>query len=118
MTVDPFIEAEEAAGHSAKRACRLLEVSRSAYCERKKAFPSARAVTDAELTEQIKEVHDESKGTYGYLRVHKALADEGTEDPASGGCAGSCERPASRAGPRSAGARRRWPIPKPRARRT
>ena len=39
MTVDPFIEAEEAAGHSAKRACRLLEVSRSAYYERKKAVP-------------------------------------------------------------------------------
>jgi transposase InsO family protein len=78
MTVDPFIEAEEAAGHGAKRACRLLEVSRSAYYERKKAIPSARDVTDAELTERIKEVHDESKGTYGYLRVRKALADEGT----------------------------------------
>ena len=79
MTVDPFIEAEEAAGHGAKRACRLLEVSRSAYYERKKAVPSERDVTDAELTEKIKEVHDESKGTYGYLRVRKALSDEGTE---------------------------------------
>ena len=79
MTVDPFIEAEEVAGHGATRACRLLEVSRSAYYERKKAIPSARDVTDAELTEQIKEIHDESKGTYGYLRVRKALADEGTE---------------------------------------
>ncbi|HZP15324.1 MAG TPA: IS3 family transposase [Nocardioides sp.] len=77
MTVDPFIEAEEVAGHGAKRACRLLEVSRSAYYERKKAVPSARDITDAELTEQIKAVHDESKGTYGYLRVRKALADEG-----------------------------------------
>lgn len=79
MTVDPFIEAEEAAGHGAKRACRLLEVSRSAYYERKKAIPSARQVTDAELTEKINEVHDESNGTYGYLRVRKALADEGVE---------------------------------------
>ena len=79
MTVDPFIEAEEVAGHGATRACRLLEVSRSAYYERKKAVPSARDVNDAELTEQIKEIHDESKGTYGYLRVRKALADEGTE---------------------------------------
>ena len=79
MTVDPFIEAEEAAGHGAKRACRLLEVSRSAYYERKKAIPSARNVTDAELTEKINEVHDESNGTYGYLRVRKALADEGVE---------------------------------------
>jgi transposase InsO family protein len=79
MTVDPFIEAEEAAGHGATRACRLLEVSRSAYYERKKAIPSARQVTDAELTEKINEVHDESNGTYGYLRVRKALADEGVE---------------------------------------
>ena len=77
MTVDPFIEAEEAAGHGAKRACRLLEVSRSAYYERKKAVPSPRDITDAELTEKIRAVHDESKGTYGYLRVRKALADEG-----------------------------------------
>ncbi len=77
MTVDPFIEAEEAAGHGAKRACRLLEVSRSAYYERKKAVPSVRDVTDAELTEKIKKVHGESKGTYGYLRVRKALSDEG-----------------------------------------
>ncbi len=79
MTVDPFIEAEEAAGHGAKRACRLLEVSRSAYYERKKAIPSERQVADAELTEKINEVHDESNGTYGYLRVRKALADEGVE---------------------------------------
>ena len=77
MKVDPFIEAEEAAGHGAKRACGLLEVSRAAYYERKNAIPSARDVTDAELTEKIKAVHDESKGTYGSPRVHKALADEG-----------------------------------------
>jgi transposase InsO family protein len=79
MTVDPFIEAEEAAGHGATRACRLLEVSRSAYYERKKAIPSARDITDAELSEKVKAVHHESKGTYGYLRVRKALSDEGTE---------------------------------------
>ena len=76
MTVDPF-RAENC--RSQRSACRLLEVSRSAYCERKKAIPSARDISNAELTEKIKEVHDESKGTYGYLRVRKALADEGTE---------------------------------------
>jgi transposase InsO family protein len=77
MTVDPFIEAEEVAGHGATRACRLLEVSRSAYYERKKGVPSASAIADTELTERIKAVHAGSKGTYGYLRVCKALADEG-----------------------------------------
>ena len=118
MTVDPFIEAEEAAGHGAKRACRLLEVSRSAYYERKKAIPSAWNVTDAELTEKINEVHDESNGTYGYLRVRKALADEGVEVGKWRVRRLMRERPASRAGPRSAGARRRWPIPRSRSPRT
>ena len=79
MTVDPFIEAEEAAGHSVNNACRLLEVSRAAYYERQKAEPSARDLSDAELSKRITEIHAESKGTYGYLRVHKALHKEGTE---------------------------------------
>jgi transposase InsO family protein len=79
MTVDPFIEAEDAAGHSVERACRLLEVSRAAYYERLKAEPSARDLSDAELTKRIIAIHTESKGTYGYLRVHKALRKEGIE---------------------------------------
>jgi len=77
MTVDPFIEAEEAAGHGALRACRLLEVSRSAYYERKKAIPSVRQVSDAELALKISEVHTDSKGTYGSPRVHKELGHRG-----------------------------------------
>ena len=63
--VDPFIEAEEAAGHSVKCACRLLEVSRAAYYERRNGAPSQRHTTDAELTEKITAIHTESKGTYG-----------------------------------------------------
>ncbi len=35
MTVDPFIEAEKHAGHSVKRACELMKVSRSAYYQRR-----------------------------------------------------------------------------------
>jgi len=77
MTVDPFIEAEEVAGHGAMRACRLLEVSRSAYYERKKALPSARELSDHELTKQITAVHAQSKGTYGSPRVHKELVKRG-----------------------------------------
>ena len=73
MTVHPFIEAEEAAGHSVKNACRLLEVSKSAYYERRKGVPSARQLSDAELLEKIKAIHTESKGTYGAPRVHKEL---------------------------------------------
>jgi transposase InsO family protein len=77
MSVDPFIEAEEVAGHSVVNACHLLEVSRAAYYQRKKAIPSARAVTDAELTERINAIHSESKGTYGSPRVHRALRKQG-----------------------------------------
>jgi transposase InsO family protein len=73
MTVDPFIEAEEVAGHGATRACRLLEVSRSAYYERKKGIPSARALGDADLLCEIRAIHAESKGTYGAPRIHKEL---------------------------------------------
>ncbi len=58
--MDPFIEAEEAAGHSVKRCCELFEVSRAAYYQRRTAVPSARELSDAELTEQIIEVHTDS----------------------------------------------------------
>ena len=36
MKLDPFIEAEEVAGHGVKHACELFEVSRAAYYQRKK----------------------------------------------------------------------------------
>ena len=77
MSVDPFIEAEEAAGHSVMNACCLLEVSRAAYYQRRKAVRSHRAVTDTELTERINAIHAESKGTYGSPRVHRALHKQG-----------------------------------------
>lgn len=75
MKMDPFIEAEEAAGHSTKRCCELFEVSRAAYYQRKKNIPSTRQLADAELIERIREVHDDSDGTYGSPRVHRELLD-------------------------------------------
>ena len=77
MKTDPFIEAEEVAGHSVKRCCELLEVSRSAYYQRRRDEPSARELSDAELSKRIAEVHAESKGTYGSPRVHKELRRRG-----------------------------------------
>ena len=73
MKMDPFIEAEEATGHSVKHCCDMFEVSKSAYYERKKDLLSAREVSDAELLEKIIAIHKESKGTYGAPRVHKEL---------------------------------------------
>ena len=77
MKMDPFIEAEEAAGRSVKHCCDLFQVSRAAYYQRKKQIPSARAVADGELVEQIRQVHDDSDGTYGSPRVHRELLDRG-----------------------------------------
>ncbi|MFG3205284.1 IS3 family transposase [Streptomyces sp. NPDC048192] len=78
MTVHPFIEAEKQAGHSVKRACELLKVSRAAFYARRASTPGPRAVQDAELTEQITTVHARSNGTYGAPRSHAVLKREGT----------------------------------------
>jgi transposase InsO family protein len=75
--VDPFIEAEEVAGHSVKRCCELLEVSRSAYYERRHGAPSRRQETDTDLLGEIVKIHTESKGTYGSPRVHAELRHRG-----------------------------------------
>ena len=42
MKAQPFIEAEKVAGHSVKRCCELLEVSRAAFYERLDLTPSAK----------------------------------------------------------------------------
>jgi putative transposase len=73
VKVDPFIEAEKVAGHNVAKACGLLEVSKSAFYERRNGAPSQRDVTDAELLGQITAIHTESKGTYGAPRIHKEL---------------------------------------------
>lgn len=81
MTVYPFIEAERAAGHRVRRACQLLQVSRSAYYDNYPAAgprqPSQRQRQDATLTAAIVDVFEESKGTYGSPRVHAELAATG-----------------------------------------
>ena len=77
MKMDPFIEAEEAAGHSVKRCCELFEVSRAAYYQRRDSEPSLRELSDAELTERIREVHADSNGTYGSPRVTAELRRRG-----------------------------------------
>lgn len=77
MTVHPFIEAEKRAGHSVKRACELMKVSRTAFCARRSGLPGPRAVRDAELTQQIAQVHARSRGTCGSPRVHSVLKREG-----------------------------------------
>ncbi|WP_419992669.1 IS3 family transposase [Streptomyces boninensis] len=77
MTVHPFIEAEKQAGHSVKRACELLKVSRAAFYARRAGSRCPRRQQDDELADQIAAVHAHSRGAYGSPRVHAALRREG-----------------------------------------
>jgi hypothetical protein len=73
----PFIEAEKSQHGNVKRACELLEVSRSAYYAAREGSPSQRAAEDAELAARIEAVDEESRGRYGAPRVHAQLRAEG-----------------------------------------
>jgi putative transposase len=79
VTVHPFIEAEKRDGHSVKRACALLKVSRAAFYVRCGGVPGPRVVRDQELTGMITEVYQKSRGTYGAPRIHAALTREGEQ---------------------------------------
>jgi putative transposase len=67
-----LIDAERA-NFSVPLICRMLGVSRSAYYDWRGRPPSQRERTDATLTEQIRQIHHRSRGTYGYPRVHAEL---------------------------------------------
>jgi transposase InsO family protein len=77
VNVYPFIEAEQAGKHNVKRACELLQVSRSAYYQHARGEQSTRDRVDEQLTEQIIAVHTASNGTYGAPRIHAELAAAG-----------------------------------------
>jgi len=72
-----FVEAEKAERHNVAKACELLEVSRSAFYDWRQHRPSARQLADEALGERIQAIFDESRGTYGWPRVHRALRDDG-----------------------------------------
>src|SRR5262245_46906450 len=57
--------------------CRALEVSPSGFYAARGRAPSQRAQADAQLAEQIRAIHDDSRGTYGMPRVHAELAADG-----------------------------------------
>ncbi|GIE37100.1 transposase [Actinoplanes italicus] len=77
MNVYPFIAAEQAGKHNVKRACELLEVSRSAYYQHARGEQSTRDRVNTQLTEQIIAVHTASNGTYGAPRIHAELVAAG-----------------------------------------
>jgi putative transposase len=57
--------------------CRVLGVSTSGYYAWLKRPPSKRTVENAWLTDRIRDIHEDSWGTYGAPRVHAELRDEG-----------------------------------------
>ncbi len=57
--------------------CRLLEVSTSGYYAWRSRAVSARSVSDATLTERIREIHKYSRHTYGAPRIHAELKKHG-----------------------------------------
>jgi putative transposase len=54
-------------------ACRVLGVSRSGYYDWLGRPPSARAAANTLLLKHIEEIHEQSRGTYGWPRVHAEL---------------------------------------------
>ncbi|MGH2908445.1 MAG: IS3 family transposase [Solirubrobacteraceae bacterium] len=71
-----FIEAEKA-NHKIATMCRVLQVSRSGYYAWAGRPLSGRAVANAALVVQIRQVHTDSDGTYGSRRVHAQLRCDG-----------------------------------------
>jgi transposase InsO family protein len=77
VSVFPFIEAEKLQRRNVVKACELLEVSRSAFYSWHQHLPSARKLADDEVGELIESIYDESRGTYGWPRVHEQLRHDG-----------------------------------------
>lgn len=55
-----------------------VQVAPSTYYATKNRVPSARAVRDAQLTEEITTVHQDNLGVYGARKVHAELVRQGT----------------------------------------
>jgi putative transposase len=74
--VHRFIRAEKA-NHRVSVLCKVLEVSRSGFYAFERRSPCQRAQGDERILEVIREVHAESRGTYGAPRVQAALRRRG-----------------------------------------
>jgi putative transposase len=77
VTVYRFVERERTSFPVATM-CRTLGVSPSGFWAWAKRPPSTRALADEALTATIREIHKDSRGTYGIPRVHAELRFGGT----------------------------------------
>lgn len=78
MSLFRLIEAEKA-DYPVSLLCRVVKVSRSGYYAWRDRPPSRRSVEDVALTGKIWEIHEGSRRTYGYPRVHAELRALGVE---------------------------------------
>ena len=76
MSCYRLIDAEKAS-YPVSELCRVLKVSRSGYYDWKDRPLSKRERENATLTEQIRKIHQRSRETYGYPRVHAELRASG-----------------------------------------
>ena len=60
--------------------CRILDVSASAYYQRKTGERSERAVEDERLLAKIRKLHKDNYDCYGQVRMHAALVRDGEQD--------------------------------------
>ncbi len=67
-----FIQAQKA-NHRVGVMCKVLKVSKSGFYGWRDRAPSARAKSDALLTEKISRIHRDSRQTYGAPRIHFEL---------------------------------------------
>ena len=63
--------------HAVSTMCRVLDVSPSGYYAWLNRSPSARVIANEKLAEQMREVHQDSRGTYGSPRMHQELLARG-----------------------------------------
>jgi transposase InsO family protein len=76
--VSSFIE-EHRERFGVEPICAILEVSASAYYERRTGCRSPRAIEDERLLGRIREIHERNYCAYGYRRMWIALQREGEE---------------------------------------
>ena len=76
MTRYRFI-AEARASYPVQRLCTVLQVSASGFYDWLKRTPGRRAQVNEALAARIRAVHETSRQTYGYLRVHAELRARG-----------------------------------------
>lgn len=76
MTAYRFIRSEEA-NHAVRLMCRVLDVTRSAYCAWRTGRTHVGGDADVELLVRIKAIHRRHKGRYGAPRITAELRDQG-----------------------------------------